>query len=47
MLVNIGRRLQGNKGIALISAMQKAFVFVTSRLKSILMSVRDHMRAKS
>ena len=39
MLMNIGRRLRRNDGIYLFSKIQKASVFVTSRLKSMLMSV--------
>ena len=33
------------QGISLLSAMQKASVFMPSRLKSMLMSVREHMRS--
>ena len=47
MIMNTGRRLISNEGIALLSEMQKASVFVTSRMKPMLMSVREHMRATS
>ena len=47
MLINIGRTLQRNDGIAFLSAMQNASVFMTSRLKSMLMSVKEHMRDTS
>ena len=47
MLMNIGRRLRRKEWIALLSAMHKASVLVTSRLKSMLTIVRKNIRAMS